>query len=587
MEVSEDSCLVKKKNPEIPTLDSYSNPPPEEFWKNFPSMSLPTTAETNVIGENLMNKILESSSELTYAQLQRGLGAVNLVTNGADCKQKHDLPACMQNNANSAIKYGEAVTDTVASWIKDGFVAGPFDSPPLDRFRVNCLMAIPQPGKIRPVLNGSLPKNESLNSNVDPLLVERVKMCSARCFSYSVVEAGDSCHMAKMDMVNAYKNVPCTPEEYRLQGFHWLGKFFVETRQIFGAKTAVCNYDVLANTVLSLSLTKCKIDRSFVHRQLDDVPVVAPADKIEWCKEFTDNYKECCENVGIALAPDDPNKEKAFYCSKEGKVLGIDFRTDGLKWAYPEEKKTKLLIAIEEFLTKDSVNLLQMQKLMGRINDVGLMTPFMKMFKGPLNEILGWLQKNPDSECMPKEQAKADILVWVGFICDKEKWHPIAHRPISPPLSRFEFTSDAAGMPENSEIVGQVGFGTIGFNPNDEIILVHQTFWPDSLSNKKDSKGSNFGSKTVFLEAIGMIAPLLLIPDSVKESHVILGVDNIACYYGWVNKSVSGDTCASIVFRALGLISAYLSVYVHVVHVPRMSTWEARICDRLSTTKDF
>jgi hypothetical protein len=137
-------------------------------------------------------------------------------------------------------------------------------------------------------------------------------------------------------------------------------------------------------------------------------------------------------------------------------------------------------------------------------------------------------------------------------------------------------------MPENSEIVGQVGFGTIGFNPNDEIILVHQTFWPDSLSNKKDSKGSNFGSKTVFLEAIGMIAPLLLIPDSVRESHVILGVDNIACYYGWVNKSVSGDTCASIVFRALGLLSAYLSVYVHVVHVPRMSTWEARICDRLS-----
>ena len=70
---------------------------------------------------------------------------------------------------------------------------------------------------------------------------------------------------------------------------------------------------------------------------------------------------------------------------------------------------------------------------------------------------------------------------------------------------------------------------------------------------------------------------------------MILGVENIACYYGWVNRSVSGDTCASIVFRALGLISAYLNIYIHVVHVPRMSTWEARICDRLSrsiTTTD-
>jgi hypothetical protein len=30
-------------------------------------------------------------------------------------------------------------------------------------------------------------------------------------------------------------------KDLRLQGFSWLGKFFVETRQVFGAKTSVCN----------------------------------------------------------------------------------------------------------------------------------------------------------------------------------------------------------------------------------------------------------------------------------------------------------------------------------------------------------
>jgi len=90
------------------------------------------------------------------------------------------------------------------------------------------------------------------------------------------------------------------------------------------------------------------------------------------------------------------------------------------------------------------------------------------------------------------------------------------------------------------------------------------------LSYQKDSKGSNFGSKIVFIELIGMLARLLLIPEIVKGSHLILVVDNIVCYYSWINKLVSGENCASVVFKTLGLVSAYLSVKIHGVQVPRV-----------------
>jgi hypothetical protein len=66
-------------------------------------------------------------------------------------------------------------------------------------------------------------------------------MCSARCFSYSIVEAGKNAKFCKFDQKDAYKNVPAKIEDLRLQGFECLGKYFVETRQIFGAKTAVAN----------------------------------------------------------------------------------------------------------------------------------------------------------------------------------------------------------------------------------------------------------------------------------------------------------------------------------------------------------
>jgi hypothetical protein len=95
-------------------------------------------------------------------------------------------------------------------------------------------------------------------------------------------------------MADAYKNVPCKPEDFRLQGFSWLGKFFVELRQIFGATTAVANFDVLGNTVLKMTLLDCNIPSHLVHRQLDDVPAVAPFSKKEWCNSL-------CRNTGITV----------------------------------------------------------------------------------------------------------------------------------------------------------------------------------------------------------------------------------------------------------------------------------------------
>jgi hypothetical protein len=58
--------------------------------------------------------------------------------------------------------------------------------------------------------------------------------------------------MSKIDKKDAYKLVPAPIEDLRLQGFSLLGKYFVETQQIFGSQKAVKNFDRLANTVNSI-----------------------------------------------------------------------------------------------------------------------------------------------------------------------------------------------------------------------------------------------------------------------------------------------------------------------------------------------
>jgi hypothetical protein len=148
--------------------------------------------------------------------------------------------------------------------------------------------------------------------------------------------------------------VPCRIYDLRLQGFSWLSKFFIETKQIFGARTAVANYDILGNTVRTLVLTNCDIPGKYVHRHLDDIPVVGP-EKSGWCQQFTDEFRKFAEDINMKLAPDCPMLEKAFSNSKTGKVLGIVFDTRTLSWRLPAEKNAKCIRKVSEVLNAKTV----------------------------------------------------------------------------------------------------------------------------------------------------------------------------------------------------------------------------------------
>jgi hypothetical protein len=172
------------------------------------------------------------------------------------------------------------------------------------------------------------------------------------------------------------------------------------------------------------------------------------------------------------------------------------------------------LYAAGKFFNKGKVSLLQMQKLMGRINDVGLLCPFLKAFKGPLNEMLGELQRNPGLEMYPSEQCKKDLLVWVAFVQEIEKWKPIPHRPMAPPIRHISFSSDAAGFAKWGRTSGKVGVGCVGFGLEGEVSFAMQMFWPEELKRCFDKKGGSFGDKSLFLEFVGLLLPFLEVPKS-------------------------------------------------------------------------
>ena len=48
---------------------------------------------------------------------------------------------------------------------------------------------------------------------------------------------------------------------------------------------------------------------------------------------------------------------------------------------------------------------------------------------------------------------------------------------------------------------------------------------------------------------------------------------------------MKGDVTASILVKAVLLMSAFLGTTVHVVHIPRKTTWENIVADKLSRRK--
>jgi hypothetical protein len=446
------------------------------------------------------------------------------------------------------------LTDKIATWIDTGFVAGPFRTAPVPGFRANPLIAVARKGTVRPIINMSAPKGASFNENVIENQLEKVRMATAQSFGYAIRKCNQNAKMSKFDKKDAYKLIPTRKEDWNKQGFSWLGMNFVELQQIFGGVPSVSNFDRLGNTILTIALSQCRIPRHLVFRTLDDVPVVAP-EKTGWCEEFSTVYQKVCRQTNIKLAVDCPNKDKAFTNQTEGTVLGIRFNTVKMEWSLSKDKADELIRKILWAVSSDGYSLKEAQQLLGSLNDLSQMCPFVKPYRALANSFLSSFKGDEQLLKTFSEQAKADLMVCARVAETARTGIPIPRQPAAPPLFSLTCYSDAAGCKfamtngkrVSNNVTGDRGVASVVLNEKGEVIRWARVFWPKFfLEEAKDDKGAFYGSKTTTLEAIGLIIPMLISPATMAGKHLAFKVDNIAVVFGWENKVVKNDTTATI-----------------------------------------
>jgi hypothetical protein len=450
-----------KKCPEIATLPSYRAAPSFRFWKTFPSAPLPTTPKSHVDTDALRQAVDTVAAKLSVAQLRRADTLLKELSTGAAVPFSRDLPAMITPNTPSVAAHGEEFTDRLADWVKKGYVAGPFVTPPMPGFRSNAMIAVEQKDKIRIIMNLSAPDGQSFNDAIDEQKLEKVRMSTARTFGYSVADCGPGARMWKWDQVDAYKNVPARLEDLKYQGFAWLNRYFVETQQAFGSKAAVAAYDRLGHTMADIATVSAGTPHRYVHRTLDDLPLVTPATSPAG-PAFARKYAALCKNIGIRLAPPCPDKEKSFEDSTYGTVLGIVFDTVLGLWSISRAKFCTIATKIQTAVVGGDLTLTEMQQLLGSLNDFGQMCPILNAFRLPLLLHLAAFKGNEEIIIPLPQPARRDLLVWAAAAESATRGLPIPHRPIALPMRHLQFVSDAAGAPFAKRNGTWVPYGTAG-----------------------------------------------------------------------------------------------------------------------------
>ena len=577
------------KNLEIPRLVNYNECPDNSFWEKFPKRDLPLVAETTVNVNAFEEEIELVKNFMTSTELRRAGKVIEDLRQGAEAFQKTELPPVNTVNAKSALENGEVLTDTIATWIKKGFVAGPFDSPPLPGFRVNPLGAVVRNGKVRPILNMSGPKNKSFNDNVDRDKLERLHMGTAKQFGTALRAAGKDAVFSKFDIQDAYKLIPAKTEDYRLQGFSWLGKYFVETRMSFGGVPSPCNFDRLGKTKDLIVCIKSSTPRSSVFRALDDSPCVGPKDS-HIPKGFSEEMREFCNKTSIPLAPNCPKADKAFESVTKGTVLGVGFNSSTMNWFLSKEKAEKVMRRCWLTIRSSHASLEQLQQLMGSINDLAQMSPLLKFHKRSGNALLRKFSGNSNIVLMVTEELRNDLAVIAKVASSSINGLPIAYCPKHPTLAALSCYTDAAGasftMINGKRIYhGNSGRGVscLMAESEDDIWAWTRVSWPDHfLTEEKDEKGVFYGSKSTTLESVGLLLPMIAFPDEVAGRNIVFSIDNIAVMHGWLSGYVRNDRTASEVLKAAQYMAAFLGVTIYVKHVPRVSNPLAHMADEIS-----
>ncbi len=177
----------------------------------------------------------------------------------------------------------------------------------------------------------------------------------------ALVELGQGAQLAKIDVKEAYRNVPVHPDDRHLLGMSWEGKHFVDCQLPFGLRSAPILFSALADAlewiVRQRGITYCM-------HYLDDFLTLGPA-QLDVCEANLRLLVESCTTLGVPL-----KMEKVEGPATSMVFLGIELDTVKGTMSVPQEKLGRYRRELEEWKDRKAARKREVLSLIGKLSHV-------------------------------------------------------------------------------------------------------------------------------------------------------------------------------------------------------------------------
>ena len=624
---SETSQAWKRAKLEVPYI-SHSRP---EWTPKYPlKHKLPnakkqwTEAQWNSSGfpmTKIPHDIPSMLKEEAWDQLISDLDSLDLISP----YQKHELdkvkswlvngipfrmkgPGTDPRKANHHLNQQETIMaiDKLAQFCVQGHVAGPIHSWKRRKdLKFISIFAKYQASdnSVRIINDHSYPKGKSFNEAIDERVVKElpIHVGQLRDFIHTVIQCGKNAVMSKFDMTSAYKFIPVTKEQYRLQAIMICGGLFIDMKLSYGDATACHYYSFFHKLVQdALVFNAITTPKQLVTICIDDSTIAVPEKSILWAANYGEKYKLIMNAIGAGTKEADPLRLKCFELETSGEVLGAWIDTSELTWSLSDTKLADILEKIDLIVNpKDAsevkiIKLKTLQQVIGKISALAQLCSNLKsamaiinIEKAKFEAALSSENKLPARSQLPtvflSRKAKEDLLdIRAVLACLKE--HPIpledCKRTASLTVDIF-FCGDASGQ---IELQNPAALGIFIPRQRRSEGYALSYILPRKWLLAKEGLSNNY-SNTVLLELLSLITPIVELPHLFRNKVVRFQTDNMALTQIYRSMWPHKESTAYFT-RALNFVTQALSIKLDVTWRKRRTDLFSRIADDLTHT-DF
>jgi hypothetical protein len=454
-------------------------------------------------------------------------------------------------NLRSALADPDFVTSALAGEVKNGYMIGPYNTPPFPTYRVSPIGVVEgkYSKKKRLIIDLSAPHDNAEHSSINDLIHKED-------FSLSYVTVDDAIRvlkllgtnamMTKTDVVDAFKIVPIRPDLWPLYGVKWHNEYYFSSRLCFGSRSSPKISDFLSQAICWI-LTHNYSVPNVLHLLDDFLAIDTP--------EATANRTMAIitlvfKRLNIALAP-----HKTMGPNPVMEFLGIILDSIRLEARLPQNKLERMTHMLGQFMLKSFCTKQQLLSLLGHLHFASkVMLPGRSFVS-----YLIWLSTTVDGlfdRVFFTTECRADMHMWHTFL---DSWNGVS-------LFLDDDITDSADYELFSDASAQGYAGTFKTQ-------WFQAKWPAGL-NINGNSAANMALQELF----PIVVCAVIWGSKWQRKKILFHCDNMATVF-ILKKGRSKDHNIMRLVRKLTICSAKYNFSVHSVHIPGVNN---QVTDSLS-----